>query len=149
MSQSQWELIKTIAAYFWPVVTLLIGVFAGGYIANRNQRKHWFLDNKRGEYRTLLTTLTDCGSKLILYHGNNIVAMSPRDQRAIHKAAVSAANVIYNRLFIAKEVKGLNIGPRWQKAASILQNTHNGVAFTKEFDAIMEDIRTAALKDFS
>ena len=48
--------IKTIAAYFWPGGHASHWRVCGRLRANRNQRKHWFLDNKRGEYRTLVLT---------------------------------------------------------------------------------------------
>ena len=52
-------------------------------------------------------------------------------------------------LFAKELLRAWMLGPRLaRRQHRILQNTHNGVAFTKEFDAIMEDIRTAALKGF-
>ena len=65
------------------------------------------------------------------------------------EAARSSANAIYNRLFIAGEVRMLNITKRWTDATTALTKTHDGRAFAGELDDIMDDIRKAALKDFS
>src|SRR5579862_1633005 len=100
MGQSNWELLKRIGADLWPVATLLIGIFAGAYITNRNQRKQWLLDNKRSEYRKLMTTLSECATQLLRIYGGLPVVMGEKDQRLLASAITKSTNVIYSRLFI-------------------------------------------------
>jgi hypothetical protein len=148
MSQSHWDLLGKVAATVWPLITLILGILIGSYVANRNQRKHWLLDNKRGEYRKLVTTLTDCGSKLIVFYGPTHAIVGGKEERRVHEASRNAANVLYNRLFIARELEILSIFPRWQNAVSALQKSRDGKVFTLELDGILNDIRTVAVKDF-
>jgi hypothetical protein len=149
MSDTHWDLLKKAVAELWPLVTLLIGIFVGGYISNRNQRKYWKLDNKRAEYRKLLTTLAECATRFATIYGIGPTALSPKEQRSIARAAERSGNVIYNRLFIADEMKRLNVMNRWRQTVDALRKDRNLNAFTEGLDGVMEDIRTAALKDFS
>jgi hypothetical protein len=55
--------------------------------------------------------------------------------------------VIYNRLFIADEVKKLNILKRWEDMIDLLRRSRNIDGFGKSMDQIMDDTRRAALKD--
>jgi hypothetical protein len=149
MSDAHWDLLKKAVAELWPLVTLLIGIFVGGYISNRNQRKYWKLDNKWAEFRKLLTTLAECATRFVTIYGIGPMALSPKEQRSIARAAERSGNVIYNRLFIADEMKRLNVMNRWTQTMETLRKDRNMDAFTKGLDSVMEDIRAAALKDFS
>jgi hypothetical protein len=55
--------------------------------------------------------------------------------------------VIYSRLFIADEVKKLNILKRWEDMIDLLRRSRNIDGFGKSMDQIMDDTRRAALKD--
>lgn len=135
----------TICAALGP----FIGVLIGSWLTMKIQRRLWILDNKRAEYRKLLSTLTDCASKFATIWGVQGVVQGPRDQREINNAARKSANVIFNRLFIAREMQQLNVLVRWKEAISQLQRTHDGPAFGISVGVITNEIRSAALKDFS
>jgi hypothetical protein len=126
-----------------------VGILIGSWLTMNVQRKLWTLDNKRAEYRMLLTTLTDAGSKLIVFYGAVPNVVSAKQNVAIGETARKSANLIYNRLFIADVIVKLNIPSRWQDGISALRQSHDGIAFAKVLDAIMTDLRSAAIKDFS
>jgi len=65
----------------------------------------------------------------------------------IGETARQSVDVIYNRLFIADEVKKLNVLKRWEATIDLLRRSRNIDAFGKSMDQIMDDIRRAALKD--
>lgn len=142
-----WAMVREYASFSWNAVGPLAGVLVGAFIANRNQRKNWLLDNKRSEYRKLLTTISDAGSKFIVFYGAEPVVASGKQQFAIGETARKSVDVIYNRLFIADRVIKLNIEKRWEAAISALRKTHDINAFGKTLDTIMHEIRTAALED--
>jgi hypothetical protein len=131
MSDAHWDLLKKIAADLWPVVTLLLGIFAGAYITNRNQRKQWLLDNKRSEYRKLMTTLSECATQLLRVYAGVPVVMGEKDQRLLASAVTKSTNVIYSRLFIADEVKRLDVMKRWQGTVDTLRKEHDAAGFGK------------------
>jgi hypothetical protein len=132
----------------WPVVTLLIGIYVGGKVTSRNQRQYWILDNKRAEYRRLISVLTSAASKMILFEDARSGGYEARELKKMQEVARRSANVIYSRLFIAKEVLKLDILARWKKSTMALRQDRNIAAFVKEFDSLIDDIKTEALRNF-
>src|SRR4029077_15758703 len=99
----------------WAAVGPLMGVALGGWLTMRNQRMLWILDNKRSEYRKLLSTITrDYTTCMNIYAGRT--ALSGAEQRRREKAHLEALNVIRDRLFIAKEVSEMDIARKWSEA---------------------------------
>ena len=94
-------------------------------------------------------SLAECATRFAMIYGVGPTALSPKEQRSIARAAERSGNVIYNRLFIADEMKRLNVMNRWKQTMEALRKDRNMDAFTEGLDGVMEDIRTAALKDFS
>ena len=133
----------------WAIFGPLLGIVLGSWLTTRNQRQHWKLDNKCAEYRKLLTTIADAGSKMVVHYGTMPYVVTGREQFMIGETARKSVDVMYNRLFIAREVADLDILKRWEKAISALQKTRNVDEFGKLMDGIMDDIRKVALKGFS
>jgi hypothetical protein len=131
----------------WAIVGPLIGILLGSWLTTRNQRRHWLLDNKRSEYRELLTSISDAGSKLLVFWGSNPVVATGEQQFMIGETARQSVDVIYNRLFILHEVEKLNLLKRWEDAIDGLRRSHDVNAFGRLMDQIMNDIRRAAITD--
>lgn len=131
----------------WAVIGAPAGIVLGSWLATRNQRTHWLLDNKRAEYRELLTTIAEAGGKFVVFYGMQPVVATGEQRFMIGETARTSVDVIYNRLFIADEVEKLNIQRRWEGALSVLQTSHDVNAFGKSLDDITGDIRRAALRD--
>lgn len=141
---SAFEAVKECATKSWTAIGPLLGVLVGAYISSRNQKRQWGLDNKRAEYRELLTTLTECGSELMSFPTGELA-----DRRRIDEIARLSVNVIYNRLFVADMVISTNLMKRWRDCISDLRTSKNINAFRTEFDSIMNDIRSVAKRDLS
>jgi hypothetical protein len=133
----------------WAVIGPPAGIVLGSWLATRNQRKHWLLDNKRAEYRELLTTIAEAGGKFVVFYGMEPIVATGEQQFMIGETARTSVDVIYNRLFIAHEVEKLHIQKRWETAISALQGTRDVNAFGKSLDGIMDDLRRAALNDLA
>jgi len=114
----------------WAIVGPLVGILLGSWLTTRNQRRQWLLDNKRSEYRELLTTIADAGSKLLVFWGRNPVVASGEEQFMIGETARQSVDVIYNRLFIADEVKRLDVLKRWEDAIDKLRKSRNVDAYS-------------------
>ncbi|MGH9689286.1 MAG: hypothetical protein ACRD5K_19635 [Candidatus Acidiferrales bacterium] len=133
----------------WPALGPLVGIFIGVFLTTRTQKRQWIRDNKRTEYRELLTTIADAGGKFVVYYGIEPVVLTPSEQFEVGETARTSVDVIYNRLFIAKAVEELGIQKRWEKAISLLRANRDINAFGKSLDNIMRDIRNKALEEFS
>lgn len=144
-----WAAASPHLLHVWGVVGPLAGVIIGGWLTTSSQRKLWLLDNKRAEYRTILTTLSECWSHFALSYGEGCDPDAPHLQSARMEATRTLANVTGDRLFIADEIKNLRVSERFTCAAKALKKDHDGKAFSDAVDAIMDDVRMAARKDFS
>jgi hypothetical protein len=92
----------------------LLGIFIGAYLTRRGQRRQWVTDNRVAEWRELLITLAK--SMTVTKQAN----VEPEDQKLKferlqinYKARTQAADVLLSRIFIAKEIKELNLANRW------------------------------------
>ena|SRR5215471_5663413 len=124
--------ILNVAAVLWAAIWSLVAVLIGAYIANRNQRRHWIADNKKQEFRELLSALVEASSSLIALH-TPMVAHGPEEQRACERSEKKSVEVIMDRIFIAREVKELDLLRRWTKACRELDKTTDRSAFSDEF----------------
>jgi hypothetical protein len=140
-----WRVILNVAVGLWAVAGPLIGIFIGAYIANRNQRKQWIADNKKQEFRELLSALVEASSSLIAFY-TPMVLQGPDEQRACDRVEKKSIEVIMDRVFIAGEVKELDLQERWSNALSGIRGTRNRTAFSDEFVKISSDLTAAALK---
>lgn len=133
----------------WAIFGPLIGILIGSWLTTRNQRKQWIMDNKRDEYRELLTTIADTGSNLlVLYGAKPGFTIGPGTQMT-GEVLRKSVDTIYNRLFVSGQIARLDILTRWKNAISALQDTRDVNAFGESMDGIMNDIRKAAVEDFS
>jgi hypothetical protein len=53
-----WKMIGDYASKSWAAVGPLIGVLVGAYLTGRRQKRDWLADNKKEEYRELLSAMT-------------------------------------------------------------------------------------------
>lgn len=139
-----WKTIRDVVVGIWAVVGPLVGILIGAYIANRNQRKNWIADNKKQEFRELLSALVEASSSLIAFY-TPMALHGPEDQRACDRVEKKSVEVIMDRIFIAREVKELDLLKRWTKALSLVRGTDH-LTFSDEFVKISSDITAAALK---
>lgn len=144
-----WGTVAEAASKAWSALGPLVGLCIGAYLAKRWQRNQWIADSKRAEYRKLLTTTADAGSRILIHYGLRRTVVSGKQEFMIEETVRRSVDVIYNRLFIAQEVRELNVLKRWEEGISALRRTHDVGAFGKCMDAIMEDIRKIALRDLA
>lgn len=133
----------------WAICGPIIGILLGSALSTKNERKHWLMDNKRDEYRELLTTIADTGSNLLISYGAKPGFTLRASTHVTDEALRKSVDTIYNRLFISGHVARLDILTRWKEGISTLQKTQDANAFAKVMDGIMNDIRNVAIKDFS
>jgi len=134
----------------WAAIGPLLGVLVGSWLTMRYQRKLWLLDNRRAEYRKLLSTLSESATQALhAFAIETVDPVLPRSSRRMTSAIAKSVNVIYSRLFIADDIKKLDVMKRWQSTLDALQKERNVITFHKKLDSLMDDLRAVALKDFS
>jgi len=109
----------TVPLWVTIVSSLSVGSFLGGVItqllSSRQRRKEWVKDNKKQEWRELLSTLSQSFHHLVNYSpGNGIVAISGEQEKGLLQADVEAVSVISDRIFIASQLGRENVRERWR-----------------------------------
>jgi hypothetical protein len=128
----------------WAAVGPLVGILVGSYLTTRAQRTYWVLDNKRSEYRKLLTTLTRSYSTIVNLRSQGIV--SGRDEIKCEQMRIAALNVIRDRIFIAKEVKEMGLLEKWAVATHDFNKSRDYELFATQFAKVADLVRSHAAK---
>lgn len=123
----------------WSAVGPLIGVVLGAYLSRRWQREQWLLDNRKQEYRELLTALTDA-YMLMARFIRPMIALDSQTQRQLDQAERDSYRVIRDRIFIAVDMKSNDILRLWATAVENYRQTLDERVFAKRFDDINDKI---------
>jgi hypothetical protein len=134
---------STIVLSIWSAVGSLVGVWFGGHIAQRSQREHWVADNKRQEYRDLLTDITDA-YLLVMRNSAPMVAYSPEEQKERDDAERKSLETVRNRLFINDALEREKIMDLWTKALRDMDHTKDMQLFKKRYEEVEIAIRKLA-----
>ncbi len=128
----------TLALVLWGVIAPLVGILVGHFLTRAWQRAQWLQDKRNEEWRELLTALAES-----LRVELNIYPMRPLDsdeQREIVNAHADCFRVIRDRLFIAYDVKQLNLENRWSAAIQHHSQTLDPRKLGSEYDALRLEI---------
>jgi hypothetical protein len=90
------------------------GIVVGHMLTRSWQQKQWKLNRRNDEWRELMTALAgSLKASLRIYPGK---ALDPEEQREIVGAHAECFRVIRDRIFIASDVKALDLENRWSAA---------------------------------
>ena len=131
------------ASAMWAIVGVLIGVLAGAYLSDRNQRKRNHAGSKKEEYRELLSTLTQAAGKIADFHGP-IVAHTPEEERSYYETKEKALITIDNRLFITTEIEKLDLRGRWISAVHDVEHGGHNLEFRRTVRQMIRQIISSA-----
>jgi hypothetical protein len=90
------------------------GIVVGHILTRSWQQQQWELDRRNEEWRELLTALAD--SLRVALKIYPMRALDPDEQREIVEAHANCFRVIRDRIFIASDVKALDLENRWSAA---------------------------------
>lgn len=128
----------------WSVLGPLVGIAIGSYLTTHSQKTHWVLDNRRAEYRKLLSTLTRSYSGIVNIYSRGLI--SGRDELKAENLRLESLNVIRDRIFIAKEVGDMGLLQKWASAGDKFLRTRDYDEFAKDFSVIADLVRRYALE---
>jgi len=93
-----------------------IGSLISPVLTSRKEHLQWIRERKMEEYRDLIDTLRTSIEKIYKARPN-VAAM---DRKAISDAVYLFSRVIYNRLFVAKEVGRKHLQEEWEKIVQLV-----------------------------
>ncbi len=136
----------TVVLVLWSVIAPLVGILVGHYLTRSWQQKQWMQDRRKEEWRELLTTLTRSFATICKFTGP-VMVLDEDDMRTLDEAQTVAQTTIRDRIFIAKEVKELEIYETWVKAARAFEKDMTYMPFAEQYAVINAKIVDAATKD--
>jgi len=134
-----WKAIREGSVAAWSAVGPLIGVLVGAYIANRNQRRQWLLDNRKQEYRELLSALSSAFIALTRLN-TPMIAIPGELERELRNAETESFRILRDRLFIATEIRDTRILGLWLEATRDVDHDRDLVKFADRFNQINKTI---------
>ena len=128
------------------IVTAFSGVLIGQRMARNTQRAQWLRDCRKQEFKELLGTLTRSFTTICTKR-QYMVPQSHEDQIALHEAEANALMTIKDRIFIAADVKRLDIYKLWNSAVNEYNRDHVYIPFAEKYALINAKIVDAATSE--
>lgn len=141
-----WKSIGAIAGKAWSLVGPLAGVLVGAWLARSWDRRKWVNDNRKGEYRELVTELTTAAMALVSKYQVGPDFMSDADLQATADSYLEALRIIQDRIFIAHELEKMSVFDRWGESVKILTKNKDVRKFEDTFEDMKKEIVAEATK---
>jgi hypothetical protein len=143
-----WKELGEYSGKAWGVLGPLVGVLVGAYIANRNQKKHWIADNKRAEYRELLSTVHRNSMKMaaICTAPRSNPGLTVEEQKEYDELNLEVVQVMDDRMFINHEINDVHVRKLWVEAEYALHKHRKVGEFSMGVGQILRVIRVSAEK---
>jgi hypothetical protein len=138
------QLLKEAVPYIrglWTAVGPLLGVLVGAFLARSWDKKKWMNDNRKEEFRELITALMNAAAALIMQqiHANEqtIEMDEEENAQAMHLEAIK---VMKTRIFIANDVKAMHIYERWTGAIKEMRKTKAVGGLEDTFETLTNEL---------
>ena len=127
-------------------ITLLvagIGAAAGlrtFWLTRTTQESRARREERRQEYRELVSTLTQCYMRIVSPYEPPIPVIDEQLQRQILDAKLESFKVLQDRIAIAEELAETDVVDIWTEAIVSLERNSDSVRFAKKFRPLRERI---------
>lgn len=118
------------------------GIVVGHVLTRSWQRKQWILDNRKEEFRELLTALAESLRIQMTKHAGALLNAS--EQKALIDAQAMVMRTIRDRIFIANDVERLNIENVWSAAVMSHHRTLDITPLAYTYRSIRDEVVKAA-----
>lgn len=140
MQPETWKGIAEYASKSWAALGPLVGVLVGAYVANRNQRRQWLMDNRKREYQELITSLTVAAMGQIDQYARGPGNISGEEIEVVNGKYLESIRIIQDRIFIAHELDAMELFDRWGESVKKLQQSHDYDGFENTFGKIKGEL---------
>jgi hypothetical protein len=143
----------TILLAIWALIGPLVGIALAHLLSKNWQRRQWELDNVKDETRELLrafNALIPAYTVWVRQGRRPVAAMIDQPEqwdRVLNdytERTVAFHCALRDRLFIARDVKRLEIKKKWDIAMKHYEQTYNDAGLEQEVDAISAGIASIA-----
>jgi hypothetical protein len=93
------------------------GILVGHVLSRSWQQRQWLQDRRNEEFRELLTALVRAMGKIA--NARDVIRLKTDEWvLTAHEASVEFTQIMLDRIFIAEDVKKLNLMDQWREAVS-------------------------------
>ncbi|MGD0294149.1 MAG: hypothetical protein ABSB30_09860 [Terracidiphilus sp.] len=127
-------------------ITLLVaGIGAAAsfltfWLTKSSQESRARREERRQEYRELVSTLTQCYMRIVSPYDPPIPVIDEQLQRQIMDAKLESFKVLQDRIAIADELAETDVLDEWTEAIVSLERNADSVRFAKKFKPLRERI---------
>jgi len=125
---------------------VVIGSLLTYFLTRRWQREQWRNDNRKEEFRELIAALTASAMAFMTrtpYLDDRIVRREKEERHALY---LEALRVIKTRIFIARDVKEMNLFDRWGESIRVMEESDTIDQFEETFEKLRDEIIERATK---
>jgi hypothetical protein len=132
----------------WTAVGPLLGVLVGALLARSWDKKKWMNDNRKEEFRELITALTEAATAIMgnHHHIRDHTQTTEEGDKALGKY-MNALNIIKSRIFVAKNVNEMNLFDRWGEGFKTITTTGSIIQFEDVFEKIRDELIERATRE--
>ena len=124
----------TLLLSIWAGLGPMVGLGAGHFLTRSWQREQWLRDQRRTEYREVITALVSAGIDITEYlHAKG--TLNERPKKLFVKAFKIGAQTIMDRVYIAKDLETIKAGDRY---LTITESLHAETDFDKSATRLTE-----------
>src|ERR1700733_13084140 len=100
------------------------GIVVGHFLTKSSQQKQWLLNNRKDEFRELLTAMAESMTAAMKVDPR-VRRITTEEQDAIVQTQANFFRVVRDRIYIADDVGKLEVEIKWLRAHGEYDRTHN------------------------
>lgn len=128
------------------MVGALGGIVVGHFLTRSGQHEQWVRDNRKQEFRELLTSLSAAYLHIVQY-GSGDDRSDSSDLR-FHPVRNEAFRALHDRIFIAQEIRKAEIFRKWLRLVDTCNASgHQSLQSPDDFSILTSELVNMALND--
>lgn len=139
-----WYSVGKYISTAWTAIGPLFGVLVGALLARSWDRRKWLNDNRKQEYRELLTALTDSATSLIEQAQSGSFRTFDQDVET-QTLYFKTIKLMQDRIFVAEEIARMKLFDRWGNAVEGLKGMKDIKTFEETFETLRKEIVAKAI----
>lgn len=142
MNQSQITFYLTL----WAAIGPLAGIVLGNYLTRSAHHKQWLRDNRKEEFKELMSALVAPGIELLFFQTmKNTPLAQPLDLWV--NARKIAIKTFSDRIYIADDLKKGNLFARYREITKGVETVEDYLKAADDLQELMDEVIALAEKD--
>jgi hypothetical protein len=131
----------------WTAIGPLLGVFVGAFLTRSWDKKKWMNDNRKEEYRELMSSLTEAATAMMKrWYPATINTVTREEVQMSSDKYLLALKVIKTRIFIANDMKEMNLFDRFGEAVHTMIANESVDTFEEVYETLRDEIVARATR---